>query len=391
MNYEPLNIGIIGSGYVANHFYRCFHQKQNLTVTKAFTRRSINECSEFPNKSILTNNLNEVIDHADVIYECSGDPINAASVIEQCFAAGKPVVTTNTEFHVTCGSYFINKGLLTEADGDQPGALAALHEQAIQRGFKPLAYLNLKGFLNKKPNLEDMKFWAAKNGISIPSVTSFTDGTKIQFEQALVANGCNANFYQEEMIGLEESSLEKVKNFYGNKAHEFGQAISDYIIYPGAPHAVFVIAEHQADMQPMLRYVKLGDGPYYLLRQDAILIHMDAPLTIRRLLETKRPLLNNSLKPKINVAAIAKTNLEKDHVFKQPIGGFEVRGAGIHIENHPNAVPIGLLSKARLKHQVEKDQIITFDDVEIPQSVALKGWQWTLGQVMEKEESQPVA
>ena len=95
----------------------------------------------------------------------------------------------NSEFHVTVGSYFVDKGLVTEAEGDQPGVLAQLHEEAISMGFKPLVYGNIKGFLNENPTADDMEYWGNKSGISLDMVTSFTDGTKVQIEQTLVANG----------------------------------------------------------------------------------------------------------------------------------------------------------------------------------------------------------
>ena len=37
-----------------------------------------------------------------------------------------------------------------------------------------------------------MLHWSRRNGISLPMVTAFTDGTKLQIEQALVANGLGA-------------------------------------------------------------------------------------------------------------------------------------------------------------------------------------------------------
>jgi len=271
---------------------------------------------------------------------------------------------------------------LTEAEGDQPGSLAALNERALEMGFKVLAYLNLKGFLNKKPKPEEMTYWANKNGISLASVTSFTDGTKIQFEQALVANGCNATFATNEMIGLNETDMTKITDFYGRKAKEINHPISDYVLYPGAPHSVFIVAEHTDEHRDMLRYVKMGDGPFYILRQDSILIHLEVPRTMRRLFDTKKILLDNSLTPTINVAAIAKCQLKKATVIQNGIGGFEVRGAGVKITDYPKALPIGLMQNARLVRHVEPEQMLTFDDVELPENLALKAWMWTRDNVI---------
>jgi predicted homoserine dehydrogenase-like protein len=70
----------------------------------------------------------------------------------------KKVVTMNSEFHVTAGTYFIKNGhYVTEAEGDQPGCLARLKADIENMGFDPVAYVNLKGFLNPNPELEEMK------------------------------------------------------------------------------------------------------------------------------------------------------------------------------------------------------------------------------------------
>ena len=45
----------------------------------------------------------------------------------------------------------------------------------------------MKGFLNHHPTPGEMRYWAKRQGISLRQVTSFTDGTKIQIEQAFVA------------------------------------------------------------------------------------------------------------------------------------------------------------------------------------------------------------
>ena len=117
--------------------------------------------------------------------------------------AGRPVVTLNAEFHATIGSHFVGRGLLSEAEGDQPGCLAALGEDAVATGFTPLVYGNMKAFLNRNPSPEEMRYWAERQDYSIEMVTSFTDGTKVQIEQCLVANGLGAGIAKEDLIGLE--------------------------------------------------------------------------------------------------------------------------------------------------------------------------------------------
>lgn len=56
----------------------------------------------------------------------------------------------------------------------------------------------------------------------------------------------------------------------------------------------------------------------------------------------------------------------------------KIRGEAINIGQQPDHVPIGLMSKAHLKRDIEPGQIITFADVDLPESLALGAWMETL-------------
>ena len=186
-------IGVSGTGMIARGFIRLIKQHyQDMEISRVLTRRPLATLTDFPLAERLTNSLDELIDHCDLLVECSGDVFHGTEVIERAFQAGLPVVTVNAELQVTTGSYLAGKGFLTEAEGDQPGSLAALHEDALQMGFQPLVYGNMKGYLNHDPSPEDMAYWANRQGISIDQTTSFTDGTKVQIEQVIVGNGLGA-------------------------------------------------------------------------------------------------------------------------------------------------------------------------------------------------------
>jgi predicted homoserine dehydrogenase-like protein len=182
-------IGVVGTGFIAKGLVDLLTSHKDYMLSGVLTRTNIRERSDFPQNKLLTNSIEDLIKDSDLIVECSGDVIYATDTIDQVLKANIPVVTMNSEFHITTGSYFIDKGVVTEAEGDQPGALAILHEEALDMGFTPLVYGNIKGFLNHNPTVEDMEFWSRKSQISLGMVTSFTDCTNVQIEQALGANG----------------------------------------------------------------------------------------------------------------------------------------------------------------------------------------------------------
>ncbi len=372
---RTIRVGVVGSGYVGSHFVTAFDGCQGLKVSGVLSRRGAAIADKFVRPDLIVDSIDRLLEKSDVIFECSGDPIYASDIVSAAFRASRPVVTMNAEFHVTAGSYFVDQGLLSEAEGDQPGSLAALHERVVDMGFRPLAYCNMKAFLNHHPTLQEMLYWSEKKGISLDKVVSFTDGTKLQIEQALVANGLNATIDLQGLHGLRTSNLDDAAEFFGKRAREKGSRISDYILYPNAPHGVFIVAEHDQSQHGFLDHIKMGSGPYYVLTQHDVLVHLQVPRTIRDIVYNGKVLLNNSQVPTVSVAAIAKKQLTPGHRITQSIGSFDVRGEAVAIKNNLSAVPIGLLSGAVLKRKVEQGEMLSFDDVELPESLAMKAWQ----------------
>jgi len=367
-------IGIIGSGFIASGLAKLLIQHPHYILSKVLTRSDIAKRNDFIKNDILTNTLEELIDTCDLIVECSGDAIYATETIDRILKADIPVVTMNSEFHVTTGSYFTDKGLVTEAEGDQPGVEAILHEEALAMGFRPLAYVNIKGFLNENPSKEDMEYWGKKSNLSLEMVTSFTDGTKVQIEQVLIANGLGAGIIQEGLIKLEDDDMLHGGSILADKAKRLGYPVSDYVLSAKLPAGVFLVVEHDEEQVDSLRYYKLGEGPYYVLERTYHLCHLEIIKTIKRVLSGGGVLLNNGQNPKFSVAAIAKHDLMAGDSIEKGIGSFDVRGESVHIAKHPRHIPIGLLAGARFVKDVKMGDIVTFNDVELPQSLALDVW-----------------
>jgi predicted homoserine dehydrogenase-like protein len=289
--------------------------------------------------------------------------------------ARKPVVTLNAEFHVTVGSHLVERGVLSEAEGDQPGCLAALSEEALALGFTPLVYSNIKGFLNRNPTPDDMTYWSRRNGISLPMVTAFTDGTKLQVEQCLVANGLGADIAKEELLGPAIDDLTEGAHRLAKAAARHGRPISDYLLSSQLPHGVFIVATHDERQREALRYLKMGEGPYYVLVKHNIFVHLEVFKTIERLMSGASPLLNNSTNPRVSVASIAKRRFMPGERIARGCGGFDLRGICVNMVDHPNHVPICLAVDLHVRRRVEPGQIFTMDDVELPETEALIAWQ----------------
>lgn len=371
---SEIKVGVIGTGFVSRHFTLELARRPNYRLAKVLTRRPLDRCPDFPYQDVLTDSLDGLIEHADVVFECSGDAFYAAETIGRILDAGKPVVTLNAEFHATVGSHYVDRGLLSEAEGDQPGCLAALREDAIAMGFTPLVYGNMKAFLNRDPTPEDMRYWAERQDYSIEMVTAFTDGTKVQIEQCLVANGLGAGIAQEDLIGLATGDLKYAAEELGGAADRLGYPISEYILDRGLQHGVFIVARHDERQATPLRNFKMGDGPYYVLIKDYCLVHLEVFKVIDRLVHERRVLLNNGSLPKVSVASIAKRALAPGTAIARGCGSFDLRGTSVNMADRPGHVPICLTKDMRIRRQVEPGQLLTMEDVELPDTEASRAW-----------------
>lgn len=366
-------IGIAGTGFIARQLLRTLEKASDIKPSVVLSRRNRGGLHDFSWRNLVTNSLTKFVTNCDLVVECSGHPLQAATVVMAAFEKALPVVTMNTEFHVTCGSAFVGNGWLSEAEGDQPGCTAALARELKGMGFAPLVYGNMKGFLNHNPSLSEMEFWAEKQAIRIEQVTAFTDGTKIQMEQALLANGCHALILCPGMHGLPTSDRYSSAMRLAELAIDSGMTpIADYIIGRGLPRGVFVVATTNSatTIDTGIRYL-LGDGPHFYFERPFHLCGMEIPKTIREALRGEPPLLNNGSRPKVGIAAIAKLKLYKGHYINRGIGSFDVRGSAVTISELPDYVPIGVLFNAYIARDVEEGAFLTWDDVVLPDSLGV--------------------
>jgi predicted homoserine dehydrogenase-like protein len=384
----PARVGVIGTGFIGTGLFFSLERRPDLHYQAGLTRRDPGSVPEI-DAGRLTDSAQRLIDECDVIVECSGDTVYATPLIRRALEAGVPVVTMNSELQVTAGSYLQRFGYLTEAEGDQPGSIAALRRDVVAMGFEPLVYGNVKGFLNRTPTRPEMEKLAALQGISVEQVTSFTDGTKVHIEQVVVANGLDADLAPGGMVGGDTvyDGFQEGACALAAIAERAGIVMSDFLMASTTPSpgrnrprpGVFVVATMPDPRQrPSLKYYKLGEGPYYVFERPFHLCHFELPKTVRAAVDGDAPLLNNGASPRYGVAAVAKRDLAAGETIARGVGGFEVRGEGVAIAEDPEHAPVALLGGARLRRGVRAGERLRLDDLEIPESEALEAWLGTV-------------
>ncbi|MEM1416565.1 MAG: SAF domain-containing protein [Myxococcota bacterium] len=369
-------VGIVGTGFIARGVALLLERRDDLEVSGYLTRRSLDGDFALPRASErVTHSVEKLARESDVVLECAGDPVHSTEVVAELLERDVPVVTMDSELHVTSGHFLARRGRLSEGLGDQPGSIAYLAREAREMGFEPLVYGNVKGFLNQHPTPEDMAYWGERSGISLPQVTAFTDGTKVQIEQVLVANGMGASIARRGLIGPKAAQLPEGAALLADAATELGAPISDYVLCSAGPPGVFVVATHDAEQAPYLRYYKLGEGPHYLLTRPFHLCHLEVVRTLQATLRGDPPLLDNGgARPRYSVAAVAKRDLAAGTTISRGLGSFDVRGEAVATADEPRHLPIGLMHEVTLTRDVAAGATLTFDDVEGPDSLAKREW-----------------
>src|SRR5206468_9402231 len=109
------------------------------------------------------------------------------------FRFGKPVVLMNAEVAPALGPslrvYAKRHGVILSAcDGDEPGVQMNLYRWVKGLGLIPRVIGNVKGLQDPYRNPTTQQAWAERWGQNAAMVTSFADGSKISFEQSIVAN-----------------------------------------------------------------------------------------------------------------------------------------------------------------------------------------------------------
>ncbi|MDM0011960.1 NAD(P)-dependent oxidoreductase [Variovorax sp. J22P168] len=318
----------------------------------------------------------------DAVIEVTGSLEYAATVVLAAIEAGKHVVQMNAELDGTVGPILKHradaKGVVyTFADGDQPGVQMNLVRFVQGLGARPVLCGNIKGLHDPYRNPTTQKAFAEKWGQKPAMVASFADGTKISFEQAIVANGTDMEVARRGMLGPDFSGgnpgaplvpLEDTVSAFAAHLDKGGPGIVDYVVGARPGPGVFVLAtHHDARQAHYLNLYKLGTGPYYFFYTPYHLCHFEVPTSVARAVLFQDAVLAPTGGPRVGVVAIAKKDLQAGELIDE-LGGYEVYGVAENIGpiRSERLLPIGLAVGCKLRHAVAKDKPLTFDDVDIP-------------------------
>jgi predicted homoserine dehydrogenase-like protein len=297
-----------------------------------------------------------------------------AEVVMDAFAHQKHVILMNAELDATIGPilqvYARKAGVILSAcDGDQPGVEINLFRYVRGLGLTPRVMGNIKGLQDRYRNPTTQKGFAEKWGQNPTMVTSFADGSKVSFEQAIVANATGMRVPRRGMYGRDhDGHVDELTSMYDlDMLREVG-GIVDYVVGAKPSPGIYCLAEHPDPKQRhYLNLYKLGEGPLYSFYTPWHLCHFEVPNTVARVVLFGDPAGVPAGGPMVEVCACAKRHLEAGETLDD-YGMYMTYGEAVNTSEmrRNRYLPEGLVQGCRLKRNVAQDSVITYDDVDLP-------------------------
>ena len=316
------------------------------------------------------------------VIDATGSPEMGARVTMECIFYKKHIVMMNVECDITIGPLL--RKLCEQAGivysltaGDEPGSIIEVYRFARALGFEVVAAGKgknnpLDNYAN--PGMEEWKEKAARRDMNPRMLIEFVDGSKTMIEMCAVSNATGLKPDVRGMHGPKCNVKDLAKVFSlkeqgGILDHtgvvDFG--IGD--INPGV--FVIVTTDNQRIIDGLVQR-DMGEGPNYLLYRPYHLCSIETPITAIQAAvygeSTAHPMDHLTSE----CITVAKKDLKAGEVL-DAIGEYCYR-ASIELAETArdgNMLPAGLAKGARLKADVKKDEVITYDMVELDETSVL--------------------
>src|SRR6476660_6739698 len=396
---NPIKVAILGGGFMAqgltNQIVNSVPGMSMVAIYSRKPQKAIHVLNysglENPIEAVTQSQLDDAIrdgkpvftqdvmlialsEHVYLIVDTTGSVEFGTHVLLEAFKHGKDVVLMNAELDATIGPILQtyadkHRVILSACDGDEPGLQMNLYRWVKGLGLTPRVMGNIKGLQDPYRNPSTQKAFADKWGQNPAMVTSFANGSKISFEQAIVANATDMVVKSRGMSRGAEYKDDVMKNGKLYDIEELRRlgGILDYVV--GTPLTkVYCLAEHpDPKQQHYLNLYKMGDGPLYSFFIPYHLVHFEAPNAIARVVLFRDAIAKPLGGPVVEVCAVAKRDLKAGEVLDD-YGMYMTYGEAVNTPEMSEGryLPEGLVQDCRVKRRIAKDAVITYDDVVLP-------------------------
>jgi predicted homoserine dehydrogenase-like protein len=397
---RPIRVGMIGAGFMARGVADQFiNSVPGMRLSAIYARRTEQAVAAFryadegltplivstqaafedavaAGKPVVTDDpfLLCRSEQIDVVVDVTGSVELGAAVTLEAFRHGTHVVLMNAELDATLGPILqvharSHGVILSACDGDQPAVQINLFRFVTGLGLVPRVLGNIKGLQDPYRTPMTQRGFAEKWGQTPSMVTSFADGSKVSFEQALVANATGMTVARRGMLGFQhDGHIDALTTRYDlDMLRELG-GIVDYVVGAQPAPGVFCLAEQpSARQRHYLNLYKLGEGPLYSFYTPYHLCHFEVHNTIARVVLFGDSAGSALGAPRVEVCAVAKRDLKAGEVLDD-YGHFMSYGEAVSAAERQSGryLPEGLVEGCRLRRDVAIDSVISYDDVDLP-------------------------
>nr|BBH93041.1 flagellar protein FlgA [Thermogemmatispora argillosa] len=310
----------------------------------------------------------------DAVVEATGVPSVGALVAYRTILARRHIIMLNVETDATIG-YLLKRmadaaGVVyTTSAGDEPGAILELYDFARSLGFEIVAAGKGKNNpLDRSATPQQLAEQARSRHMSPHMLTSFVDGTKTMVEMTAVANATGLVPDVSGMHGPQATPETLARIFCPREDGGIleRRGVVDYALGSVAPGVFLVITTRQPKVIEDLRYLRLGEGPYWALYRPYHLANLETPRSIAQAVLYQQATLAPAGPPVAETTAVAKRDLQEGEVL-EGLGGTSLYGniERAEVARAQRMLPLGLTARARVRRPVARGQTLTYDDVEL--------------------------
>ena len=347
----------------------------NLDYRIVKTESELNECINSGNVAVTDDgSLLGSSELVDVYVESSNAIFAGALHAEKAIRSGIHVVMMNYEADLMYGPYLYGlakeEGVVyTSADGDQPTVIKGLVDELDAWGFDLVMAGNIKGYLDRYTNPVKIEPEALKRSLDPKMCSSYTDGSKLCVEMAVLANALNLRTHIPGMYGKRIKSVYDIFNVYNfQEIYKDKKPVVDYILGAEPKGGVFAVGYNENKFQ---QYTldwfppNMGPGPFYLFYRPYHLGHIEGMACIAEAYLDNTARLEPKYGMKTNVFTYAKTDLKKGDTV-DGMGGFAAYGLIENInQQSEEGIPICLADNVTLNKDVKKDERINLADTNL--------------------------
>jgi len=319
---NPIKVGIVGAGQMGRGLISQLYQMKGLTpsvvcdidvdkVLYAFSKSNITK-----DDYIITNTLSKandaikngkivvsedktiasLVEATDAVVDATGVTEIGAEIAIDTINNNKHIIMLDVEADVVVGPILWQKAdkagvIYTGSAGDEPGAVKEMFDFCEALGFDiKVIGKGKNNEVDTTINPDTIREYAISRGVSPKMQCSFSDGSKNMVELCCMANATGLTPDVRGGHGPKATTKDLVQIL---SLKEEGGILNNYGVVEWvngiAPGVFTIISTNQEFIHHELQYLRIGEGPNYLLYRPYHLCGMETPLTIARAVLDKAP------------------------------------------------------------------------------------------------------